>query len=163
MNVRDNSRSVTLMTTTGGGWYTKGWATFVPFFTEWGRWRREEDTLLRNCEKPWILLNVAIGDCDNIMLLFFLSENETKTGTAFWKICLKLHCNSSSQIKIHTFFYIKDLFLNHVLCATYGEKYNIYIDLYIYIYLHTGSKKKKEQKRKSNLIARCYIDCFSRQ
>lgn len=31
----------------------------------------------------------------------------------------------------------------------------------IYIYVHTGSKN--EQKRKSNLIAHCYIDCFSRQ
>lgn len=32
---------------------TNRWATFVPFFTaELGRWR-SEDTLLRNCKKPW--------------------------------------------------------------------------------------------------------------
>lgn len=32
---------------------TNRWATFVPFFTaELGRWRSEE-TLLRNCKKPW--------------------------------------------------------------------------------------------------------------
>lgn len=33
-----------------------------------------------------------------------------------------------------------------------------------YIFIYTGSKKNKnEQKRKFNLIAHCYIHCFTRQ
>lgn len=135
------------------------WATSVPFFTaELGKWR-SEDTLLRNCEKPWFWCKCIEPGLRPSRLAFSKFKKKKKRQNSILETRIKLHCNSSSQIKIHTFFffYIKDLCSNQnvflFLCATYGEKYNI-----ICIFIYTQVVKKKE--RKSNLIAHCYIDCF---
>lgn len=135
---------------------TNRWATFVPFFTaELGRWR-SEDTLLRNCKKPWFCFKCS--KLGTVSKSHCLSENritKKKNRTAFWKHVSNYTAILQVKSKF-TPFYIKDLCSNHnVLCATYGEKYNI-----ICIFIYTQVVKKKEQKRKSNLIAHCYIDCF---
>lgn len=69
-----------------------------------------------------------------------LSEDKRKKTTAFWKHVSNYTAILQVKSKF-TPFYTKDFFSNHnvILCATYGEKYNI---IYIFIYTQVVKKKK---------------------